>query len=335
MPTRKDDPALARPFRILSIDGGGIRGLIPALLLAELERRTGRPLRQVFDLFAGTGSGALMALTLAMPEPAPAAEALTRLFEAHCGRIFHHSLLDELQNPGGGFDEHYAAQGLEEVLAELFGETRLSGCTPEVLVTAYDLEKRHPFLFRSRCARLDPRHDYPLRTVARAACAAPTYFEPVRIPWPERYEQDVLVDGSCYASNPALCAFVEHLALAREGQAPPEVLLVSLGTGRPARALPFDEARDWGPADWTRHLMELGADGVADTVDHQLRMLLPPGEKGTPRYYRFQVGLDQDLDGLDNIAPANLEGLQRMGRRLLVAADRELDGLATRLLSTT
>jgi patatin-like phospholipase/acyl hydrolase len=322
-------------FRILSIDGGGIRGLIPALLLAELEKQAGRPIAELFDLIVGTSTGGIIALGLTMPgpegRPAHSAQDLAELYLQQRSRIFHRGLWDEIRNPGGLLDERYASPGIEAVLREHFLAARLSEALTEVMVTAYDLEKRDPFFFRSRRAKEDARYDYPMWQAARATSAAPTYFEPLLVPWPN-LDRDVLVDGGVFANNPAMCAYAEAQAAIREGRLPAsEVLLVSLGTGHFARPIAFDDAKDWGLTSWARPILDVMFDGVADTVDFQLRQILPPHPDGSPRYHRFQVDLDQDLDDMDNITPTNMEGLQRMVRRLLAAQGKELSVLAQRL----
>jgi len=193
---------MERTYRILSIDGGGIRGLIPALLLAELEKQARRPIAELFDLIVGTSTGGIIALGLTAPGPdgypRNTAQDLADLYLQQRSRIFHRGLWDEIRNPGGLADERYDSSGIEEVLREHFLETRLRDALTEVMVTAYDLEKRDPFFFRSRRAREDSRYDYPMWLAARATSAATTHFEPVLIHWPE-LDRDVVVDGGVYA----------------------------------------------------------------------------------------------------------------------------------------
>lgn len=323
------------PFRILSIDGGGIRGLIPALVLAELEAQTGHPCADLFDLIVGTSTGGIIALGLVAPgpqgRPLYSARDLADLYLGQRSRIFQRTFWDELRNPGGLLDECYGSASIEAVLKERFQEIRLREALTEVMVTAYDLEKRDPFFFRSRRAKTDPRYDYPMWQAARATSAAPTYFEPLLIPWPGQ-DRDVLVDGGVFANNPALCAYAEAQAAIREGRIPAsELLLVSLGTGHFARPIPFEQARDWGLAGWAKPILDVMFDGVADTVDYQLRQILPAASDGTARYHRFQVTLEPGLDAMDNITPTNLGGLQRMAETLLAKQGAELSLLAAEL----
>lgn len=322
---------MPQPFRILSIDGGGIRGLIPALVLAELERQTGRAVADCFDLIAGTSTGGILALGLAAPgqggRPRYSAQDLAGLYLQEGTRIFDENLWRHLTNPMGLRAAKYPSDGLEGVLKQYFGETRLKEALTEVLVTAYDLEKRDAFFYRRRRAQEDARYDVPMRVAARATSAAPTYFEPALVPWPG--ERDVLVDGGVFANNPAMCAYAEAWqTLGKTGRSAEDLLLVSLGTGLYAKPYRYEEARGWGVAGWARPVLDVIFDGVADTVDYQLRQLLPAREDGTPRYHRFQADLDAGLSEMDDTSPEHLEGLRRAAEGILKRQAAEVEALA-------
>src|SRR5918996_2655195 len=108
-------------MRILSIDGGGIRGLIPALVLAELERRCGRPAGELFDLVAGTSTGAIIACALTRPDPLPAAR-IARIYLEEGPEIFSRSLLKRITSADGYLDERYDSDGLLESLRRHLGD---------------------------------------------------------------------------------------------------------------------------------------------------------------------------------------------------------------------
>lgn len=325
---------MPRTFRILSIDGGGIRGLIPALVLAELERLTGRPIADCFDLIAGTSTGGILALGLACPGPGGGpryrAQDLADLYLKEGARIFDESPWRRLTNPMGLRAAKYPPEGIEGVLMQYFGEQRLQEALTEVLVTAYDLEKRDAFFYRRRRAREDARYDVPMRVAARATSAAPTYFEPALVAWPG--ERDVLVDGGVFANNPAMCAYAEaRQALLKEGREGEDILLVSLGTGLYSRPFRYEDAKGWGVAGWAKPVLDVIFDGVADTVDYQLRQLLPEAAGGLARYHRFQTDLDADLSEMDDTSPAHLAGLRRAAEGILQRQAAEVAALAERL----
>ena len=164
----------ASGMKVLSIDGGGIRGLIPALVLAEIERRTGRRIAEMFDLIAGTSTGAILACGLACrgPDGAPAhtAEELADLYVTEGPKIFDKSLVKQVTSLGGLIDERYDDAGLNDALERYLGEARLKEVLTDVFLTAYEIHDRFAFFFRSSRARTttpttsrSPRRPAPAR----------------------------------------------------------------------------------------------------------------------------------------------------------------------------
>ncbi len=143
--------------KVLCIDGGGIRGLIPALVLAEIERRIGRRIGELVDLVAGTSTGGILACGLTRPgadgRPLYSAQELAGIYVEEGPKIFHRSLLKRIFSVEGWIDERYDDDGLNAALARYLGEERLSGSLADLLVTAYDINGRFAFFFRSARAR--------------------------------------------------------------------------------------------------------------------------------------------------------------------------------------
>ena len=301
-----------RALRILSIDGGGIRGLIPAVVLAEIEARTGKPIWELFDLIAGTSTGGILACSLAHPSPLPASE-LAGIYE-ECGpAIFRRGLVKRLFSAGGLVDERYEDDGLMSVLERYLGTARLSQVRTPVFVTAYDIKDRFAFFFRSSRAVEDPTYDFPLVSVARATAAAPTYFEPYEVTDVAGARTYPLIDGGVYAVNPAMCAFAD---VASEDVD----MVLSLGTGAQMRPYSFAEVRWWGQLQWARPAIDMVFDGVADTIEFQLGQVLPEG-----RYVRLQTDLVNASDDLDDASPGNLAALRLKGEKLVRDSAEEID----------
>ena len=288
-------------MRVLAIDGGGIRGLIPALVLAEIESRSGRSVAQLFDLVAGTSTGAIIACALTKPEPMTAAEAAA-IYEQEGPEVFHRSLLKTITSLGGYIDERYDSRGLLDSLNRHLRDARLAQATVELLITTYDLQARQALVLR----RSD---DMSMVDAAHASSAAPTYFEPAHI------GQRTLIDGGVFAINPAM------LAYARAGG---DVEVVgSLGTGEHTRPLPFDEVKDWGAINWARPILDVVFDGSADAVDSQLGQLIDE------RYIRLQTRLDEASDDLDDASPENLAALRREAEQLIAERTADIDRLCS------
>ena len=322
-----------RPFKVLSIDGGGIRGIIPALVLTDIERRTGRPISSLFDLIAGTSTGGIIALGVTKPneqgEPAYRADEIVDLYAKRGKRIFSSPLMHQLSTAWGLLDEKYAAKEVEKVFDDYFGEARLKDALTNVLVTSFEIELRSPWFFRSNRARTEPDRDFPMKKVARATSAAPTYFEPLKLEGVGQDKDWALVDGGVYANNPTMCALVD----ARTVFGAEDVLVVSLGTGEPTAGIPWKDAKDWGLVGWARPLLDIVFEGVSDTVAFQAEQLCPAVD-GKRRYYRFQVQIPElktAIDDIDDARDATIEALRQLAEDLIRKCDDELDKLCAAL----
>lgn len=328
------EPARAeRPIRILSIDGGGIRGILPAMVLADIERRTGKPIWQLFDLIAGTSTGGLVGLALCVPGPdggaLHTARDLVRLYEVEGKRVFSRSVWHKIRAVGNLVDGKYPSSGMEGVLEDYFGEARLKDSLTETLLTAYEIERRFPFLFKSSNASQKPHYDYPMKLVVRAATAAPTYFEPVKLEIDGPSDYYALIDGAVFASNPGMCAYVHALERFAEAE---DFLMVSLGTGELTRRLGYEDAKDWGAARWAQPVFSVMCDGVSSSVDYQLRQLLPAGSHGRKRYYRFQARLEVGNDDMDDASNGNIRILKLLAEDMLQANRSQLRTLCEHLV---
>jgi uncharacterized protein len=306
--------------KALCIDGGGIRGLIPALVLAEIERRTGRRTAEMVDFVAGTSTGGILAcaLTRRGPDGRPlfTAEELAAIYVEEGPRIFRRSLLKRIFSVGGWIDERYEDDGLDAALERYLGDALLSDALTDVLVTAYDIHDRFAFFFRSQRARNDPAYDFPLVQVARATSAAPSYFEPAQVTDRSGARTYPLIDGGVYAVNPSMCAYADVVAA---GSADRLELMLSLGTGAHTRAYTFEETSGWGQLGWARPALDMVFDGVADTIEFEALTLM--GD----RYVRLQTELDLASDDLDDASQSNLADLRTEADRLIAASASELD----------
>jgi patatin-like phospholipase/acyl hydrolase len=298
-------------MRILAIDGGGIRGLIPGLVLTELERRSGRRVFELFDLIAGTSTGGILACALCAPDPLPAAEVV-KLYEEEGPEVFERSLFQRIRSADGLLDEKYDAAQLDRELERFVQHKRLKETKPDLIVPAYDTALPGPYFFKTTKAKETPDHDFPLSVVARATSAAPTYFEALEV------GDRALIDGGVFATNPAMCALAE--VLNREDVTQRDVVLLSLGCGERTERHSFDEIKDWGLAKWARPILDVVFDGVSDAVNYQLERVLGPD-----RYWRLQPELTLASDHLDDASEDNLRKLRRQAEELIAARSADLD----------
>jgi patatin-like phospholipase/acyl hydrolase len=302
-------------MRVLSIDGGGIRGIIPALVLAEIERRSQKRVWELFDLIAGTSTGGILACALCAPDPLPA-EQLVGLYEEEGPHIFDRSIWQRIRSAEGLLDEKYSAAALDRALERFLSDKRLADTKPDLLVPAYNMGEPGPYFFKSRKAR-EEGEDFPLSVVARATSAAPTYFEPSAL------NDQALVDGGVFATNPAMCAFAEVMRF----QPTADIVLLSLGTGQRTRQRTFADVKDWGLVEWARPILDVVFDGVSDAVNYQLAHVLDEGH-----YWRLQVELNDASDDLDDAGEQNLRDLRAQAERLIADSSADIDAAIAALI---
>lgn len=307
-------------IKVLSIDGGGIRGLIPAMILAKIEEMTSKPISQLFDLIAGTSTGGILSLLLTMPskdnkdKPAYTANDLIKLYTENGKKIFSSNIFHKIISMDGISDEKYPSSGIESVLKEYFGKSMLSEALTNIIVPAYELSLREPFFFKSIHAKNSTKinHDFYMWQAARATSAAPTYFEPYKLGIGDKDGADyyALIDGGVFANNPGMCAYAEAKVMFGNT---PEILMLSLGTGEHTRCIPYGEAKDWGLLKWAKPILGTVFGGVSDTVDYQLSQVL-----ADERYYRMQASLAQlGSDAMDDASEENIHELKLLALELI------------------
>jgi len=214
---------------ILSIDGGGIRGIIPACALVRLEQLTGKPARETFSFAAGTSTGALISAAVAAGLPA------TQILDIYLNRT------RQIFSPGPPWNtakrvvtgSMYSAATLHRVLAQELGEASewaLNDSPIDLLISAMRVSDGKPWYFvRDNAKNSKVTGSLNLVDCATASAAAPTYFEP----WPMQDPvSGKLVDGGVgVTGNPVYQACVEAFYY-HDGYVPAETTVVSLGTGR-------------------------------------------------------------------------------------------------------
>lgn len=257
-------------YRILSLDGGGIRGLLTLVLLQELDRLVEGWLSRV-DLIAGTSTGGIIALALA--HGLPPAE-VRKLYEDKCGDIFDDSWLDGLLDVGNLMGAAYDNKGLRREVKRILGKTKLKDLAKKVLISTFDLdneaEEPNPRHWKAKYfhnfSGEDSDGEALAYKVALYTSAAPSYFPTV----------DGYIDGGVVTNNPSMTALAQTQDLRAVIEDRPtldEIALLSIGTGQPLYRIE-GERRDWGWGQWARPIIDVMMDGGMRVVDYQCRQLL-------------------------------------------------------------
>ena len=321
--------------RILSIDGGGIRGILPGMIIASLEHRIQRITRDpaarimdFIDFVAGTSTGGIIASALLLPGFIPGRQHYTAnevvdFYFKHGPKIFKRNLWDKVRTLGGLRDQKYSNDYLVSALNDQFGEVALRDLIRPCIITGYDITARRSRFFGKHKAMFDAAENFLVKNVALATASAPTYFEPANI-FNMKNEPFPMVDGGVFANNPALCAYAEARKLDFAGLsnhpfndnptyfAKPtakDMLLLSLGTGSVKKSYPYSQAKKWGAINWIRPTIDIMMSGNSETVTHQLRQIFDAADN-PDGFIRLEPELRQANSAMDDASSENLENLK-------------------------
>jgi patatin-like phospholipase/acyl hydrolase len=239
------DPKRRTPFRVLSIDGGGIRGVLPAAFLNYIQERIGpTPIHRYFDLITGTSTGGIIALALSVEVPI---QEILKLYTTKAGKIF--SWRPQKLTKGLLFPM-YANKALSLALQGIFTlQTKLGDAKSRLCIPAIDITNGKAIVFKTP-HHPDYLNDYriPVWQVGMATSAAPAYF-------PAFHAEGIpaFVDGGLWANNPSLVGILEALKLGRQLQ---EISVLSLGTGNRTMHKQTSTAVKFGLVGWGSEIVD-------------------------------------------------------------------------------
>ena len=344
-----------KKIRILSIDGGGMRGIIPGTVLVYLEnqliKQTGNPNSRIadyFDLVVGTSTGGILSSFYLTPNPLSdplepsarfsAQEALSFYVEKG-NQIFNQSKKFNWFGARGLFNAaRYSAVTFERELDTLFENLKMSQLLKPCVIMTYDMKAKAAFFFNSR-ENSSKRREFYLKDVLRSTSAAPTYFSPAKIQNLITGERMCNIDGGVFANNPALCAYAEARTTKFKKEHFPtakNLLFLSLGTGGGGFQLPkLKRSHRWGLINWAKSIPEIMMDGSLDTVNYQMRELFGTLSKSQQdQFLRIDVPSKKREYASDmaDASPKNIKDLQKAGKETLKAFKSQLDAFIPELI---
>jgi len=314
---------------ILSIDGGGIRGIIPAVFLAELKKvleKNGvdKPYHQIFDIIAGTSTGGLISLALTVPigrktggdlydtHGGVSAEKLPELYKTFGDRVFPGNRNRVRKLIRQVFTSKYSSVPFRIVLKEIFGNHTVKEALTNILITAFDMKTMQPVFIKKR-----PKHaggdedpDYYMVDAALATAAVPTYFPPVYVS--RNNETFCLIDGGIFCINPALSAFIEARKIYPDSR---EYIVLSLGTGTQKEEYRTERIQHWGFFNWIAPwlgvpIITAVGEGQRISTNHMLKKL------PQVTLFRFDIELDREKGVIDDGSPENISYLHEKGKEM-------------------
>ncbi|KAF5175281.1 Patatin, partial [Thalictrum thalictroides] len=342
-------PTYGNLVTILSIDGGGIRGIIPGTILAFLESKLQKldgedaRLADYFDVIAGTSTGGLVTAMLTAPNkygrPLYAAKDIIPFYLENCPKIFLQTsgMLSSVRNMitsarGPQYDGVY----LRSLLRKELGETRLSQTLTNVAIPTFDIKRLQPIIFSNFQLTTDPTLDARLSDICIGTSAAPTYLPAYYFENEDKdgnFRDFNLVDGGVTANNPTLVAISEVTKQINNDDPAffpikpldyGKFLVISIGTGSPKTEEKYnaDMAAKWGLLGWltasgSTPLVDVFTQSSADMVDYHLSVVFQ-ALKSEASYLRIQDDtLGATESSTDLATSENLNNLVEIGKRLL------------------
>ena len=332
---------MSKYFRILAIDGGGIRGLLPAIIIAELEKRlrqaTGKAdsyISDYFDMVAGTSTGGILACYYLYNNNGNRYDAkkAVDMYENHGATIFQKRFFRFFIR---FFDALYPSKGIDSVLKDTFGEAKLSDSPCNSAVMAYDISERKAVIFTRDSARNEPGRDYRLCDIARATSAAPTFFRVAKAVSMNNVPS-YLIDGGIYANDPTICAIIEakKTLFSDSGEYPQikEMFVVSISTGKVVKPYKYESAKKWGVIRWAIPVIDMLQSSSAEVVSYQVDKLFD-SEGCRERYIRIVPDLLDASHDMDDASTKNIAKIKNAGQKYIDNNSKLLDEIVSNLIN--
>ena len=323
--------------RVLSVDGGGMRSLLALKCIDYLEKRSGRPACELFDVMVGTSSGAFVVAALSVPRdhdaPRFTAAELIKDFPKLWAKTLKTPLIHPVLSLDGRTAPKYLTRARQKVFQEFFGNTQLGEALTTVIIPAYSTTEQIPFLFASDMGKsasfsgagdrsITEAGDFFLADAVTAATCNPAVSAPSRITNSAGDQTETLVGGEVYANNPSLLALSEAL-LRYPGK---QCVLISFGAGvsPPARET---AASGWRKSGDPEEIARVAAGASQFTTAQVASALHRFGSGPVAAYIRLDIPLPA------NTLPAD-DGSDKNARELLSLAEKLLSDKSATLNRT-
>ena len=288
---------MAKKFKILSIDGGGLRGIVPLLILKKIEELEKKRIHELFDLVVGTSTGGIIACGLTATKdginPILTIDELIELYTTKGDIIFPQNkgfIKNIVKKINSVFNPQYSANGLDKLLTDYFGDINLNQTLKPIIVTSYDLKQNEVLMFKSRKSN-EEGFNTKLKDICRATSAAPTYLPSYNMVYGNA--ERVCIDGGVYINNPTMAAISDVI---RNKYSNPELKLeditcLSLGTGTYTKNLGIKDTSKWGIIEWMEPITKVMMQASSKSVVYESNELLT-------NYLRLDINID-DKDKSD------------------------------------
>ncbi len=267
----------SKTFKILSIDGGGIKGLYSASILASFEHKTGKNITDHFDMICGTSTGGLIAIGLAN---GMSAQSLVDLYVTKGSEIFptsNNAFIRSFQNSYKTikqilFSNKHSVKPLKSILEDLFEEKTMKDANNLLCIPSFNLTNGQPKVFKKSGSQTEHFVDHAIKLVdiALATSAAPSYY-PIH-----EHNEFLYTDGGVWANNPSLCGLLEAIDYyVGERKDYEEYSILSISSITTPNGWVSTSNKSKSIVGWNKKLFETAMDGQSYFTDYFLQKVIP------------------------------------------------------------
>lgn len=325
-----------RPLRVLSLDAGGIRGILELHVLAYMEEASGKPVAELFDLIVGTSTGSAITIGLLLPgengEPKFTARQMLQLYEEQVRTFSEVPWYHTVMTLDGWIGPRYSIGPSRDFARRHYGEVTMAELIGDAVVSTLDLETLEPKFISSRQSRYPGGRTLPENFLAvdavMACCAVPAYVPPMVLRDVSGREAFVAVDGGAFAFAPAIFALGE--AINRyPGR---KISLLSLGTGTVQGGWTAEDARSWGSLNWATASVAMVLRSQVRYAEEVLTKTASTPDSILANYLRLSPELPADLEKALVTSPEVIPRLSNIGRELVTSRHQDIQEMLGNLL---
>ena len=335
-------------YCILSIDGGGLRGVVPLTILKTIEAKTGKRIHELFNFMAGTSTGGLITAAISIKNPLHPTTPLYALDDVmdlyvHRGHeIFPErtKVGDLLHGAEDLFKPKFSDAGIKSVFSDVLKNYRMLDCLTDIMICSYDLNNNIPLFFKSRAAKNNAAQNALLYDVCRATSAGPSYLPSYELVYPNDAENPNrnCIDGGVYVNNPSMATLVEFSKYHHDylPSVPAEtdidydnVFVLSIGTGSYTGKVNDADTLNKGELYWAQQISDIMMRGVNRATDYEMAEMMNKGN-----YLRLNIAIDTDVHSeMSNSSSETTQYLVGATNDMLAQKDKNIDDFLSNMLS--
>lgn len=331
---------------ILAIDGGGIRGVVPAAILDYLEKKINElqndnriKIGSLIDLVGGTSTGSIVSSMMLLPseklpkKPKYTMAEISQMYINMGPNVFKTHFWHNVKTIWGLFGPKFPASNIDVPLLQMMGHTKMKDLVKPCLFNGYDIDKRRVNIYTNND---DGKKyaEYYVRDIIRGSTSIPAYFPPAY--FKEGIDVNTIVDGGVFANNPSMVSYIEAIKTLISDKKvkklnPHNMVVISLGTGKSnKKKFPYNKAKRFGVVKWFFPILDILLSGSSDVVDYEMDKLFMAYGK-PENYIRINPPLHYSTSPATDASKENITNLLKDAKAYIDENKDFLDTLAQRI----